>query len=337
MARSQRPGFTLIELLVVIAIIAVLVALLLPAVQQARESARRTQCRSNIKQIALGLHNYSASHTVFPFAGAGYGWCRYTSGAGCGVVATSNPVVTNTNGLVMLLPYVDQDGLYQQYVQGGANAEHMNGNTGCCGPNNSTGVLQGSSITNGNAALAATELPVYTCPSDAGDPLHPNTGLYGIGGTYSGPRPRKTSYDFSTSQNYCCRAWSQIEANNTRRMFGENSACKESAVSDGLSNTVALCEGTFNVVNGTRSAWSYRGWVHVGIDLGATYINNWTYSTVVPQVGRLGSWQYAGSMHIGGMHVALADGSARFLSETTDLTILRNLASMADGNVLADY
>jgi len=94
--RSRRPGFTLIELLVVIAIIAVLVAILLPAVQQAREAARASQCKNNLKQIGLGLHNYESTHSFFPpmrFSGAG----GVTSGWG-----------------LMLLPYVDQGAVYDK-------------------------------------------------------------------------------------------------------------------------------------------------------------------------------------------------------------------------------
>lgn len=91
----QRRGFTLIELLVVIAIIAVLIALLLPAVQQARESARRTQCRNNLKQMGLALHNYADTHGVFPFM-------KYTVG---------NPLYNN-NANFALLPYVDQAPLF---------------------------------------------------------------------------------------------------------------------------------------------------------------------------------------------------------------------------------
>ena len=90
----RKRGFTLIELLVVIAIIAVLIALLLPAVQQAREAARRSQCKNNLKQIGLALHNYHDTHRVFPFGRS----------ASLGTVAE-----------VMLLPYIDQAPLYNKF------------------------------------------------------------------------------------------------------------------------------------------------------------------------------------------------------------------------------
>src|SRR5215472_14104584 len=100
--RNKR-GFTLIELLVVIAIIAVLVALLLPAVQQAREAARRAQCKNNMKQLGLALHNYHDVATVFPFEAGGTGW----SGPGTGNWG-------RLSGLVLLTPYLDQQGLWNQ-------------------------------------------------------------------------------------------------------------------------------------------------------------------------------------------------------------------------------
>lgn len=94
---GRRRGFTLIELLVVIAIIAVLIALLLPAVQQAREAARRTQCRNNLKQLGLALHNYADAHQALPFM-------RWTTGT----------VYYNSHANLALLPYVDQAPLFQQ-------------------------------------------------------------------------------------------------------------------------------------------------------------------------------------------------------------------------------
>src|SRR5579872_2978963 len=98
--KRTRSGFTLIELLVVIAIIAILVALLLPAVQQARESARRSQCKNNLRQIGLAIANYESTHMVFPF------------GKGAGYAALGAPVYARWSVHSMLLPYVEQAPLF---------------------------------------------------------------------------------------------------------------------------------------------------------------------------------------------------------------------------------
>ena len=95
----RQRGFTLIELLVVIAIIAILVALLLPAVQQAREAARRTQCKNNLKQLAIAVHNYHDTHRVYPF--------------GKGPSYAGAPVYARWSQHAMLLPYIEQDNLYK--------------------------------------------------------------------------------------------------------------------------------------------------------------------------------------------------------------------------------
>src|SRR5437899_8560020 len=99
----RRRGFTLIELLVVIAIIAVLVALLLPAVQQAREAARRSQCRNNLKQIGLALHNYHEAYNCLPQAA---NWKDYRSGV--------TPAQRNFTWIASILPYLDQSAVFDQ-------------------------------------------------------------------------------------------------------------------------------------------------------------------------------------------------------------------------------
>ena len=109
-SRPRGRGFTLVELLVVIAIIGILIALLLPAVQAAREAARRTQCTNNLKQLGLALHNYADVHKIFPPGGLEYGWqTSSTLGA-----EPADKLVHNLNGLVLLLPFIEQTALYDR-------------------------------------------------------------------------------------------------------------------------------------------------------------------------------------------------------------------------------
>ena len=316
------------ELLVVIAIIGILIALLLPAVQSAREAARRMHCSNNLKQIGVALHNYHAAHRSFPPGGISYGWCRYPE--------HGDPTVMNKNGLLFLLPYLEQQPLYDRLDQSQCTANAMHGNTGCCGPCTAQGTLSGDAVDSGNAAVVSTRLAVFTCPSDTGNPfLSPNSPHYGIKAG-SGFEGAKTNYDFSASNNYSCNAWAR-ENPAYRRMFGENSKTRMADVADGASNTVAVAETLYDVYNGRCSAWGYRGWVMVGIDVGNYGFNVWEWPGVLanPRRGQLRSWAHSGSLHPGGAHLMFADGSVHFFNETTDMVLLKRISSMAGGEVVA--
>lgn len=319
---GRRQGFTLIELLVVIAIIAILIALLLPAVQQAREAARRSQCRNNLKQIGLALHNYESTHKVFPPAGIGYGWCN---------LGTGTPQIKNLNGLTLLLPYLDQVAIKNKLNFNDA----MQGlNTGCCCSlvGNTTGTLAGTTASiNAQAPFLNESLPAFRCPSDNGNPFQ---GVGTCYGTASGNGGAKTNYDFITARgDFTCNYWSAA-ANTVKRMFGENSSTRMGSVKDGTANTLMVGETTLEVYNGRTASWGYRGWVMTGIDVEGTGINRWYYSAGIPIIpGRLSSWGQAGSTHPGGAHFTMGDGSVRFLSQNISLALLTNLGKMSDGQV----
>lgn len=304
----RSRGFTLIELLVVIAIIAVLIALLLPAVQQAREAARRSQCKNNLKQMGLALHSYAETYGCFP---AAYYGRRYGSSDGCTQASRRVSVASPGWGWgVMLLPYLDQGPLYNE----------MPFNT-----------VNNINLTN-MKPLGQTPLNVYRCPSDIGGKLNDNFhdfattnyranfGTLQVGASYSG---------CGTSPRY------EDLANG---MFGANSDTRFRDITDGASNTVALGEivlAEFLEVERVGSIW-----------LGQYMTGSSTYSVPDLNMGTLSNNVYYRvngtntraytSFHMGGAHFLFADGSVHFLSESTDAdSVLMNLSRKADGNAFA--
>jgi prepilin-type N-terminal cleavage/methylation domain-containing protein/prepilin-type processing-associated H-X9-DG protein len=318
----RRAGFTLIELLVVIAIIAVLIGLLVPAVQKVREAANRLSCTNNLKQLGLALHNYETANGRYPPAGKGYGWCRQP--------ANGDRTIYNFNGWFLTLPYLEQDNVLGRFDLKQASANQLMGNGA---DTRSTGQLAGDAVRSGNAAIVSMVLPIFRCPSDTGDARLPDGTVYGVTPQPSGFQGVKTNYDFSVVRTPDCNHW-RSQPPHQRRLFGENSTTRVADVTDGTSNTLAVGETTYDRFNGRSPAWGYRAWTMVGVDVNYG-INIWEFTTLTnPRRGQLGNWAASGSLHPGGANFLYADGSVHFIPESTSLTLLVRMATMADGSVV---
>ena len=226
MTRNRRRlGFTLIELLVVIAIIAVLIALLLPAVQAAREAARRSQCVNNLKQMGLGMHNYESTFSCLPPGMKGCCWGTW---------------------LVFVLPYVEQQAMYNAWNFGG---------------NNLTTTFDGDLRYAGicNITVSSTRVAAFFCPSDGG-----NTNTSTIGQTINGAQKLVTSQNYvvnfgNVAQQQQTYTFNSIAYPFLGAPFGDvgsplpdistgagigatNSVVRFAALIDGLSNTMMTSE-----------------------------------------------------------------------------------------------
>ena len=210
--RKSWPAFTLVELLVVIAIIGILVALLLPAVQAAREAARRMSCSNNLKQMALAMHNYQDTHQVLPTVTG-------TNGAG----GWGNNQLHNFERLspfALVLPFLEQQQLTDAIKAGGIvnSASGYNYNPG--GPHS----LQYDYLPYNQ------RVPAYICPSDGKFPTI-------AGGRHQG----YINYGVSVGDQIWGNAWSNHE---TRGIWSHNKKVKLGSMKDGTSNTIMLAEKT---------------------------------------------------------------------------------------------
>ncbi len=306
-ARSSR-GFTLVELLVVIAIIGVLVALLLPAVQAAREAARRMKCQNNLKQFGLALHNYHDTCGRMP---AGYyrAW------------PTSLGATFGTPGWgwgTMILPRLEQQGLYDQL---NVNTLQLNGNPVTKLP-------------------AQTPLPMFRCPSDTGKKTNANRFDYG---TSNYVAVYGALYDQATINGLTVGSIPDTYTG----MFGPNSGVRMAEISDGTSNTVMIaemCYGPNGVYdNGTPPAKRvYNGaiWVGVPVENGSGSNVSTTLSLCgfsagsnvkFRKINTPDSSNSISSAHAGGAQFSIADGSVRFINQNADGRMIDAIADRADG------
>jgi prepilin-type N-terminal cleavage/methylation domain-containing protein len=294
MSRLDRAAFTLTEVLIVLAIIAIVIALMLPAVQRVRESAARGQCANNLKQIALAVFQYEGAYKRLPPAGRGYSWCQTTA------MYPADPQIVNFNGMTLLLPFLEQESLVAQFRMNESFCNMRAPVNATFWPDGfyTTNPMIGDATTNGNAAMVSLPFAVFRCPSDSGDPVIPSGTWYSPGGNFTAA---KTNYDFISRywEFYQCNSWRTDGS--LRYMFGQNSNCPVSQVTDGMSNTFMLTETTLDIYNGCGVAWGYRGFAMTGLDPAhpwpARGINDWDAITpdpaYTPIVGRLTSWAYA--------------------------------------------
>ena len=315
-SENKSRGFTLVELLVVIAIIAVLIALLLPAVQQAREAARRTQCRNNMKQLGLALHNYHDAHDVFPprCIMPGVGRPQWYLSDDCSRIR-------NITGHLLILPYIDQAPLYNSLdftLPFGPACWHYD----------NTAVFPNVNTANTNVVLAA-----YRCPSDVPylDPLTQTTlsGYF----YYWRINARRTSYPFvgrNQDNDPFIRLGYAADFHQLRATCGINGAARISAIKDGSSNTMMMCESAFRKENSLYgpiwNQWSLTN----GISPVTHGINLYDADQQLPAHG-------AGSVHAGGMNILMADGAVRFLNENVAQPIVEALTSVSGGEVPGEF
>ena len=302
---GRRHGFTLVELLVVIAIIAILIALLFPAVQAAREAARRSQCSNNLKQLSLGIHNYSDAHRTFP--------------SGFITNLPANPATLERSHWswgAMVLGFVEQAPLRDQLQVG-------------------TLPLWSDLTTPAGLAALQSRLSAFVCPSDTGPPLNDFGTKYGAAfstyekqvtsnGTDRIPIAKSNYVGVACSGNSTTPPNGELTYGPPTGVLFSNSAVAFRDILDGTSNTAMLGERCFQLHGlyiGAGNALGFSSEVTAYSSrnrslLAALGIPYWGINQTLVMVDHQNRGFH--SLHPGGAQFALCDGSVRFISETID-------------------
>ena len=320
-SRLRLPkGFTLIELLVVIAIIAVLISLLLPAVQQAREAARRTQCKNNLKQLGLAMHNYHDTFNVFP-PGHVSDFPAVSPWVSPGNLASSE--VGCWTWATMLLPSLEQGNVYNVLSPGSQKP-------------------QTAAATPAGLQALQTPLSVFRCPSDIGPNLNNFDNTLGgnemVAANYSRFITDGTNKIAIATSNYMAvsNAGDSTTPAINPYQYGpplgvayQNSRVGIRDITDGSSNTLCIGErawkyGTLIAGAGTIYAISASPLANIdqssswNIKSAFTNVASLTYDGLNATVNRPHQSRAFNSAHTGGVQFLLCDGSVRFLSENID-------------------
>lgn len=312
-ATRKSRAFTLTELLVVIGIIGVLMALLLPAIQAAREAARRMQCSNNLKQLALGVHHYSVSHAEFlpPLANRWYDWDGKPK-------RTDNQYASTPGWSTTLLPYIELGNLWESFDR---NAATYIGK---------------------NLQLSQQLVPIYQCPSTDGYPRYvspaPQMAPYVPEGAQFGARDYVAAgLIFRTNQEFGTGAWTTMVWNHNVSVFTANDflmSSNFSEIEDGSSNTILLYERTGLPELNPRGASTILGQSLEQCPFWSSMLASDIYAYSLRPTSN--NWDTRYSFHPGGANLAMCDGSVRFFPNDAPMELFIASFTAAGGEVVDD-